>query len=324
MKKDGIKNCLEIVSIVVPAVITILSTILDNILKVEIWNILSIVFTVLTLIFAVVVVIINIHKECQHKKIISELRQVVDICCDGKKYLSNDATVEFIKESFSYKITICKKFELLSMDANYYPVRISCDKYPEDLVKSTAFYKEQKDIWKDLNFQVSMVVGNNEKVVRYDNIYFETVLEQNNHIYFKVFYKQLVDNQTIDIPIKQGDVVSIVYSLIVSSLYWGSYINRPVDINKADTSVSFVGNLPEDLFTVITIDLNGTARQVLGYDFKNDGEKTVFILPTKQLSVNEIKNCHFRIYWDANKIFNTDNLNSKFVGPIDPIWKLFD
>ena len=324
MKKDRIKNALEIISIVVPAIITILSTILDKILKVEILNILSLVFTTITLVFAVIVVIINICKENQHKKTIGELRQLVDICCDGKKYLSNDATVEFIKNDLSYKITICKKYEILSLDRNYYPLSIGCDKHPEDLAKSTAFYENQKDIWKDIDLHVSMIVDDDECCKRYDNMYFEVSREQNNHIYFQVFYQQIINNQQVNIPVKKGDRVTIIYTFVGSTRYWGSYINRPIDINRASTTVTFMGEFPDTFFTIITIDLNGNAKRVNGCEIKREVGKTIIKLPTRHLSMEEIKGSHFRIYWDANSIFGATDLNSQFVGPIDPIWRIFD
>lgn len=320
--KDKVKNGLEIISIVVPAIITICSTILDKILDVEVWHILSIVFTMMTLLFSIIILMINIRKAKIYQKTISNLNQAIDFCCDGKRYLSNDAIVEFVKEDLSYKISICKKYEILSLHINYYSIYISCDKYPEDTRKSNCFYENQNEIWKNLNLQVSMVVEKNGKKSTFYNIYFEKVKEQSNHIYFKVFYKQKINNQLVEMAINEGDIVSITYSFKASAKYWGSYINRPIDFNKATTTVSFFGNYPKEDFTVITIDLNGNAKKIDHYKVDYDRNNTIIILPTASLSMNELKNCHFRIYWDANKIFDTTNLNSYFIGPTDPIWKM--
>ena len=320
--KEKIKSTIEILAIALPALVTIISVILEKVSSKEHWDLITLIFTLITLVCSFIVLGFSIVKDKNNKKMIKELKDAIDYYCEGKRFISDETNVEFLKDEESYKISIKKKFEVLSLENDFYPFYISCDKFPENANDSAEFYKNQCGIWNNINLKASISVERNGKVRYYDNIYYEKVREENNHIYFKVYYQQIKQNQRLAFSVEEGDIVTISYSFVASTLYWGSYINRKINFHGTETVVNLLG-VQKDMCTVLIIDMDGKAERVENFEVTEECNNLRILLP-KDLPLSIIKRCFFRVYWDANSIFGKDNLNSCFVGAVDPFLKNFD
>ena len=133
----------------------------------NIWHILSIIFVIITVICSFSLLIINIKKEKKYIATIQKLNNTIDYYCEGKKCTANDVTVEFLRENLSYRISICKKFEILSLDRPFISYHLHCDKYPEDAAKSQEYYSDKNNIWDNIKLQVSMVVHRSKTDYKY-------------------------------------------------------------------------------------------------------------------------------------------------------------
>ena len=112
--KESIKekwmNRLLVLSIALPAIVNIVSTILEKIFSKKDWGIVSNIFTIITLVCAFVVLGFDFSKERKYKDIVEELKQTIDYYCGGKRLIADEATITFLKDRLSYKIDIKKKF----------------------------------------------------------------------------------------------------------------------------------------------------------------------------------------------------------------------
>lgn len=321
-RKDTIKTYVEIVAIALPAVVTIFATVYESISSKEVWSVVSLVFTIVTLVCSFVVLGLNISKDKQNQKTIKRLNDTIDYYCDGRRLLSNIATIEFLSEKLAYSITISKTFEVLSVDNNSYSFYISCDKYPESLIKSNEFYSNKDDIWIGLNMKVIITIGKGKDKRTYDNVRFVVTKEERNNISFTIFYQQLKESQPILIPIKVGDIMNITYSFTADTQFWGSYINRKIDFFGATTTVNLNG-IKDNQYAILLVDMEGKATEMTGCRVTKE-KGNVHIQFPQYDSLNVLKKSFFRIYWDADKIFGTKNLNSHFIGSVDPFWRDFD
>lgn len=320
--KEKIKNWIEILAITLPAVATIASVILENTSAEEVWSIVTIIFTLITLVCAFVVLAFSVAKDKSNKQLKKEMRELIDYYCEGKRFISDNVSIDFLKKESAYKITITKKFEVLSLENGYYSFFISCDKHPESISESTTFYKSCRGIWDAINLKVNISVDRNKMSKKYENIYWEKIREEMNHIHFKAYFQQVKNGQRVAFSVKPGDVVTITYSFVAKTQYWGSYINRKIHFHGTETSVDLIG-IKQNMCTVLIIDMDGRAEVLEGCKMTEQDNVLRIVFPSN-LPLSKVKTCFFRVYWDANSIFDNDGLNSCFVGASDPFLKIYN
>ena len=316
-KEETVKNVVEIIAIVLPAGVTICAIILEKIYITEkIWAIIRLIFTLITMVCSLIILCVNELKEKKYRHALKQYRDLLDYYCDGKRFMLDEAQIDFLKDKLAYKITIKKKYEVLSLENLFYSFSICCDKHPESIRDSIEYYNNQSGIWSDMDLHVCIAIERNGETRTYNDIYFEKEKEESNHIFFKAYYQTVQDDQRIGFSVKINDIITITYSFIGKTQYWGSYINRKINFNKADTVVKLL-NTDNVLYRALIIDMDGQASEVEGCKQKKEGDYLIIKLP-QNLPMNRIKRSFFRIYWDANSIFKQDDLNSPFIGQGDP------
>ena len=246
------------------------------------------------------------------KKNIEELEVKI---CDGKKYISSKATIEFDLSDKKYHLSFEKRYLILSEAIKWYEGQFYSNKYLANAKQSNEYYKANPVSWKELNIRAQLRFKNKGKP-KFSKSKEVSVLEVAEGANYKKFHIQY---QTLDgkdnLQIKQGAEIILNYSYEVPVELWGSYLNRYISYWKEETEVSLKCKDEKKIndknnFKVYQTD-DKTGKPfivdddvlVLEEDIQN-GDKIL------KIKLPDDKCGKFSIWWDAEKIFNLPELNT--------------
>lgn len=157
-----------------------------------------------------------------------------------------------------------------------------------------------------------------KQATEYSNINVIEIEKVNNYYFIKVEYKRKLESgQLSEIPFELGDKFELNYSFKIGIKFWGSYIERGVSFFKEDTFVYFdkdIPNFDKNQINVSVINMQGKIQEVPTYMCQwhvNDPKYYKLVLPLEAIDIVKANDEFFRIMWDANAIFNRQNLNTK-------------
>lgn len=313
-----------IICAILPAVGTIITgigSIMNN--ESVLWKWLFLTLAILSAIASVISIILNnrlnlkTEKELKmQKKLLAQYENYIG---EGKKMLVNEAFISVDEENELYKISIRKQFEILDKTKNFYIIRLYCDKFLEDKEKSKKYYEANNVDWTQINLKVRLkVINKNNQATEYSNINVIEIEKVNNYYFIKVEYKRKLESgQLSEIPFELGDKFELNYSFKIGIKFWGSYIERGVSFFKEDTFVYFdkdIPNFDKNQINVSVINMQGKIQEVPNYMCEwhvNDPKYYKLVLPLEAIDIVKANDEFFRIMWDANAIFNRQNLNTK-------------
>lgn len=252
----------------------------------------------------------------KQKELISQYENYIG---DGKKMLVNETFISVDEKNYSYKISIRKKFEILDKSKNYYMIRLHCDKFLDDKEKSKKYYEENKVDWDKINLKARLKITNkNNQTTEYCDINMVVAEKVNNYYFVKVEYKKKLNSgQVADIPFETGDIFELNYSFTIGTEFWGNYIERDVSFFREKTYLYFDKNIPnfdKNQINISIVNMHGKIQEVPTYKYEWQESETQFyklVLPLDAINLTEIDYAVFRIMWDANIIFDRDDLNTK-------------
>lgn len=241
-----------------------------------------------------------------------EKRELLEqLVCDGKKYLDNQATIEFDIKSKKYKLSFTKTYVIISDAIKWYEGQFYSNMKLDDAVESQAYYRDHQVGWDELKFAAELKYQNEgeEKYSKTKQVKILRVAEGNN---YKKFHIQYRTNDDDKLNIKQGAKIVLTYSYEVPVALWGSYLNRYISYWGETASVKVKcldkTKIRREYFKVFQTD-NHTGDKYICDDVEgvedckhNEAEMT-FKLPQK-------KSSQYSIWWDAESIFGIQNINT--------------
>ncbi len=281
--------------------------------------VLAIVFAVANIVSLIINNKLNLIKEKKLKKLENQIAQFENYVGDGKKMLINEAFISVDEQNEKYLISIRKKFEIIDESKSFYIIRLHCDKFLGHKDKAKEYYSANKVNWDEINLKVRLEITNSEnKKDVYNDINIIEVEKLDNYYFLKVEYKRkLASGQTSNILFKSGDIFELNYSFNISVNFWGSYIERPVSYFKETTNIYFdkyIPNFNKNQVSLSIVNRQGEISEVpySKYNWLEDDSKYYkLMLPVNELKLSDIKDVLFRIMWDANAIFQKNDLNTE-------------
>lgn len=331
MKNDKL-TIIMIISTIVPIIGTLatgIGTLINN--ESLVWKIIFLCLAFITALAGIISLLISLNNERKIKATLSENKNQVDLykkdyedllifTMDGKKYLSNEAFISVDKNLNTYFIRVRKKFEIMSTDFDYYMINMFCDKFLGNKELSKQYYREHKLDWDNVNFKANLVIKRkNGSVEQYNNLNIIKIDTFYNYYFAKIEYKKkMKSGQVSIIPFQVGDIFTLEYSFSISPEYWGNYIERAVGFSREKLCVYFDKKMPGlniENICISLINKQGIISEIEAdrYEWSKDesGEYYKLTLPVEQLDINQLKNCSFRVMWDANSIFKRETHNTE-------------
>lgn len=320
--KKGTKECLRIIrdigGIISPFVSTI-SIVFDAIDVTDKFIIyirpIIIISTLFTLGYAIYYVF-NIRKMYEKDKRIEEQEEIIGLLekniSNGMKNYKNVATVTFDLKDKKYHLEIKKEYEIISDGIKWYEGQFYSNKILESATMSQEFYSNNQISWEDLDIRAQLSYKNIGEE-DYSPVYELAVLkaaEGNNYKQFHIQYITKKENDSLDI--RKGAYIKLKYDYSVPIFLWGSYLNRYITFWNEEAEVYFKCQCEEKLniqnFKLFRADdLSGEPRRIQIKECRSDRRDTLYyykiVLPRQRFT-------KFIVWWDANKIFDKDSLNT--------------
>lgn len=259
----------------------------------------------------------------RNQKIVDENKQLKEkvkrlefserLVCNGKKYLDSKATVSFDIGFKKYILSFEKRYIIISETIKWYEGQLYCDRFLDSLEKSKEYYKTHRLDWAALNFQAKLKYKNTEDThfSREIQVIVLCIAEDNNYKKYKIQY-MTKDGDKLNI--KQGTEIILNYSYEVPVSLWGSYLNRYISYWDETACVKFTCTdylqISKEYFKVYQTGKNGEKYlcedAVVSEDNLENRNEIIFSLPQKAAS-------QFSIWWDADRIFGVEGLNTIMV-----------
>ena len=231
--------------------------------------------------------------------------------CNGKKYISNKATIVFDYVEKKYKLSFEKRYIIISNAIKWYEGQFYSNKYLESAEVSQSYYNDNPVRWDELNIRAELKYKNKEdnKFSKTKEVAVLQIAEGNN---YKKFHIQYITCRGGDkLPIKKGAEIILNYSYEVPVILWGSYLNRYISYWKETTEVILKckskDRLKEDSIKVYQ------TEHITGEPFITDINIETDIHNGETSFVIKLPNedsCKYVIWWNAEDIFGLDNLNT--------------
>ena len=231
---------------------------------------------------------------------------------NGIKNYKNIASVVFDIRAEKYLIEIQKEYEIVSDGIKWYEGQFYSNKILDNVASSQKFYSDNIISWEDLDVKAELSYKNSEDLEE-SRIYELAILqaaEGNNYKQFHIQYKTKDGNESLDIH--KGAYIKLKYSYSIPIRLWGSYLNRYITYWGEHAEVYFKCKHKEKLNTqnfklFKTDDLTGEPKKI---EIKEDKSDKIDGLHYYKIVIPRKKFTKFIVWWDANKIFGKENLNT--------------
>lgn len=255
--------------------------------------------------------ILEENRDLDHNKI-DELELKV---CDGKKYLSNKATINFNIKNQKYELFFEKRYIIISDAIKWFEGQFYSNKYLESADKSQGYYQDNPVQWDTLNIRAELKYKNvnDAKFSSTKELVVKQIAEGNNYKKFHIQYRTKKGNDKL--PIKKGAEIILSYSYEVPVDLWGSYLNRYITYWKEYTEVTLKckkkGLLNKENIKIYIADHNSGDPFVIDIDDviedTRNGEDLYII------KIPNVESGKYSVWWNANLIFDAKqevNLNT--------------
>lgn len=259
---------------------------------------------------------INGKKIRKKNKIIEEQIEDINILqkhiSDGMKYYKNIASVIFDIRAEKYIIEIQKEYEIISDGIKWYQGQFYSNKILDNVIRSQEFYSDNFISWDDLDIGAELSYKNIEDSEESSicELAILKAAEGNNYKQFHIQYKTKDGNESLDIH--KGAYIKLKYSYSIPIRLWGSYLNRYITYWGEYAEVYFKCKYKEKLnmqnFKLFKADdLTGEPKKI---EIKEDKSDKIDSLHYYKIVLPKKKFTKYIVWWDANKIFGKNNLNT--------------
>ena len=274
-----------------------------------------IISAILTFIYAIHY-FVNGKKIYEQNKKIKEQEEEINILqkhiSNGMKNYKNIASVTFDIRAEKYLIEIQKEYEIISEGIKWYEGQFYSNKILNSVASSQEFYSDNIISWSELDLKAELSYKNIEDTEE-SRIYELAILEAaegNNYKQFHIQYKTKDGNESLDIH--EGAYIKLKYSYSVPINLWGSYLNRFITYWSECAEVYLKCKHKEKLnpqnFKLFrTDDLTGEPKKI---EIKEDKSDKIDGLHYYKIILPKQKFIKYIVWWDANKIFGKNNLNT--------------
>lgn len=252
----------------------------------------------------------------QNEEYEKKIQLVEKEICEGKRILSNHATVKVDVKKKKYIFEFTKEYIIISERTKWFAAQFYCNKVLTDANESKKYYDENQVTWETLNIKASMKYMNaDDNETEYNapvDVLVKRVAEGNNFKQFHIEYKTVEGDL---LPIKMGTKIEITYSYEVPVQWWGSYLNRYISYFRESAYITIActekGKLTKNDLKLFRCNENGEPA-IEPHAIWKEGRVQDYYSRTIELDTT--KTGKYVVNWDANEFFGETNLNTP-MGP---------